>query len=193
MANATNSSSIDPCISKGAGSVGKGCVGAEYAERLTRCRVDGDGIAPHAGSYIKDAVGHHGRRLPVVVWSRTEVIRLPAPDNLGLGYVISVDLVQRRTLGGARPAAVETPFAVLRALLRRQGRSNEDEGDLNGTFRRNMYHLDLLNLAASLRGNQFGRIRRISSPGAANRFRHRTDRCRFRSPLQRHRLSRIIR
>ena len=86
-------------------------VGREHPDALPRARIESDDAADVAGGGV-EAVAHLDRcRLEVAVGAlEAELLRAPPPDNLQVGRVRRVDLVERRVAGACRIGAEDRPL-----------------------------------------------------------------------------------
>ena len=86
-------------------------------ERLAGLGVDRYCGAARAGGRVQDTVHHDGRRSEVDVRAGAEIVPVPAPFDLELRDIVSVDLVERRVARAARVASVIKPLSILSSML----------------------------------------------------------------------------
>ena len=100
-------------------------------ERLAGLGVDRYCGAARAGGRVQDPVHHDRRRSEVDVRAGAEIVPVPAPFDLELRDIVSVDLVERRVARAAQITAVVRPFSILGSVLgeKRGAREHDDSGE----------------------------------------------------------------
>ncbi|PYS16944.1 MAG: hypothetical protein DMG15_00780 [Acidobacteria bacterium] len=90
-------------------------------QRFASARIRRDDRAAVSDREIQDTVDHDRSGFGFVLGSRAEIVGSPDPCNLEVLHVVPINGVDRRISGAAGVAAVNTPFPILRALLRDNG------------------------------------------------------------------------
>src|SRR2546425_747356 len=83
--------------------------------------IGGDNRAAISGRKIQNAIHHDRRGFRFVFWARAEIIGSPDPRNLEVLDIVPINRIQGRIPRAAGIATIDTPFSILRALLRDDG------------------------------------------------------------------------